>query len=318
MRPLHLLLCLTAVVAAGAAAVSAQEVAYSGSLQFATGTYIFTEPTRTYSLQNGLTLTAGPFRLSGSVPLILQNSGAVTVVGDATLPTGGTGYTAVGDRQGGQNVPMGGHGSGRRPSILSPAIRTGDGAFAGDVVDATALAADVVADSIVEAPGPYELTVGDPFLTSALELFTGAGTLRTLEVVASVKVPLNGLDSGVGTGEWDWGAGAAATVAIGPVFAFTDLTYWWYGDLPGLELQDGISAAAGLGVPISRRVWASAMASRSNRILATAEPASSLSVGLSVATGTGTSWTLLAGSGLSETSAGFNVSLGWRLALGGD
>ncbi len=304
MRMRWLVLCLAAAVPAAA---SGQELAYSGSFQFSSGSYIFTEPTRTYSFQNGLSLTAGPFRISGSVPVIIQNSNAVTVVGGATLPTGGTGAGAVGGREDGQQVPMG-HGGPNR-SLLGPE------AALLSVVGASV--EDAALDSLVEGPGPYETTLGDPFLSSGLTLYSGFGFVRSLDLVSSVKVPLNDLDSGVGTGEWDYGIGASTALAVAGVFVFADATYWHYGDLAELALQDGVTLGGGLAVPVSSRVWISAMGSRSNRIIATAEPASSVSAGISYRTAGGTSWSILAGTGLSETAAGVVVSLGWRVDLGG-
>lgn len=291
------LLLLAAAVAFPAAA-AAQELVYSASVQLSSGSYIFTEPTRTLSLYNGLTWTAGRVRLGASVPLLLQNSGAVNLVGGAYLPTGGTANGAVGGRQGGQQVPMG-PGGPRHAIVATP--------------DADPLRQ--VADSVVEEPGPYELSIGDPLVSGGIEVYRGDRLLRSLELTGSVKPPINDLESGVGTGEWDYAVGAAAALGLGAAMAFVDVTRWWYGDLPELELRDGLSWAGGLGLPVSRAVWVSAMATGTNRIIESAEAARTASVGLSYRTAAAGTLFLTAGAGLSETAADFTLSLGWRRSL---
>lgn len=80
---------ITLVLAFGLSApLSGQELQYSGSVGYAAGSYTFTEQTSSISILNGLTLDADRWSLSGSVPLIIQNSGDVTYVGGMGVPTG--------------------------------------------------------------------------------------------------------------------------------------------------------------------------------------------------------------------------------------
>jgi hypothetical protein len=109
---------LLAGIAAAAlpGAAAAQDVDYYGSASFSTGSYIFTESTRTLSVVNGISVETGRLRLEGNIPLIFQNNRAVTFVGGMFMPTGGPGAQSVGDRQQGRAVRMGrdgvaGHGS---------------------------------------------------------------------------------------------------------------------------------------------------------------------------------------------------------------
>jgi hypothetical protein len=292
-------LAVLALAVAAPAAVGAQELAWSGTIQYAEGAYIFTEPTRTLSLYSGLSLTWGRARLTGGVPLILQNSGAVTLVGGTYLPTGGEGHQAVGGRQGHSSVPMGG---GRRGSSSL--------AGTGSLVDATA-----AADSVAPGSGSYALRVGDPFFQAGMELYRGFGVLRSVELTASVKAPVSDLDSGVGTGEWDYAAGGAVALGVGRVLGFVDLSYWWYGDLPELELRDGLGWGAGIGIPLSRALRASALATGSNRVIATADAASTASVALGYLTRSGTLLSLAVGTGLTETAPDLTLSVGWHRTL---
>jgi hypothetical protein len=182
---------------------------------------------------------------------------------------------------------------------------------AGVMVDAMAAAED----STVQTPGRYEVSVGDPLLSAGLELFRGLGLVRSLELTASAKPPINDLESGVGTGEWDVGAGGATVLGIGRVLAFLDVAYWRYGDLAELELRDGASWAGGLAVPLTRVLSATVFAAGTNRIIATADPALSMAVGLSYRGWTSGSASGSAGGGLSETAADVTASVGWRRVL---
>ena len=87
---------------AAASAVGAQELNWSGSLGYAAGSYIFSEPYRTFSLLNSLTLRAGRLELSGSLPVVAQNGTAVSLVAGIPLPTGGPESAAVQRRRQGQ------------------------------------------------------------------------------------------------------------------------------------------------------------------------------------------------------------------------
>ncbi len=277
---------------------AAQELTYAGSIQYATGRYIFTEPTHTMSFQNGLTLSFGRLRLGAAIPAILQNSGAVTMVGSSYLPTGGEGSGAVGERQPGQRVPM--SPGGPRHSLL-----TGS--------DLSAL--QVLPDSVVEEPGSYTLSAGDPLVSGALELVRSQTWLRSLALNVAAKAPLNDVSSGVGTGRWDFGAGGTVVAGLGPLLAIVDLSYWWYGDLAELALRDGVNWGASLGMPLSRSVTVTAMAMGGNRIIETAQPSRAVSAGLIYRVSSRSSLSVSAGTGLSETAADLTLSVGWLLAL---
>ncbi len=289
---------LAILVATQLAPAAAQSLSYTGSVQYSTGRYIFTEPTQTWSFQNGFTLAFGGLRLSATIPAIVQNSGAVTMVGGTYLPTGGEGNGAVNTRQPGQRVPM--TPGGPRHSLLP-----------GPDLYAT----QVVGDSVVEEPGSYTLYAGDPLLSGALQLFRGRALIRSLELNVSAKAPLNDVTSGVGTGRWDIGAGGTIVTGVGRLLAIVDVSYWRYGDLAELELRDGVSWGASLGLPVSRSVSLTAMAIGSNRIIQTAEPARAVSMGVLYRLSPRSSLFMSAGRGLSETSPDMTLSFGWWQSL---
>ena len=77
-----------ALVALAGTSLSGQELRYSGSFGYATGTYSLQEPVTSLSVLNGLTLTAPRWSLSVNLPVVIQNSGAVSYVGGTQIPTG--------------------------------------------------------------------------------------------------------------------------------------------------------------------------------------------------------------------------------------
>jgi len=89
LRPIAAAGVLLWVLAAFAPA-DASEVSYTGSLQFATGDYIFTERSTGLYLFNGISVQKPPFRASASISLIFQNNPWITYTGSGLIPSGGT------------------------------------------------------------------------------------------------------------------------------------------------------------------------------------------------------------------------------------
>jgi len=83
-----------------ASAVPAQEVNYTGSLQFTTGNYIFTERTSSLYFYNGVSVTHKAFRFSVSIPVIQQSTPWISYGGAGMIPSGGTQNSDVGGRKG--------------------------------------------------------------------------------------------------------------------------------------------------------------------------------------------------------------------------
>jgi len=279
-----------------AAPAVAQDLAYYGSLNYSTGTYIFSERTQAYMLNTCLTLQSGRLRVSGGVPLILQNSVVVNQVGTWWVPTGGPDHGAVRQRAPGETVPMGprrgpgGQGQGGSFSVVA--------------------AVDTVAET-----GSYEINVADPLFTGALELYRGYGALRSFEVTGAVKTPVATLESGVGTGEWDWGGGLSMAVAAGRTLFFGDVGWWSYGDLPDLELKDGMSWGVGAGLPVNDRFSLLGSVSGAAAVIETVDAPLSLALAGSWSLRNGRSISAGVTAGLSEANPSVGVFMGWRLGL---
>lgn len=287
------------IMLAAAVPLVAQTIDYTGSLHFSSGKYIFSEPTRTWTLYNGLSARADRVRVSIGVPLVYQNTWAVTYVGGTPLPTGGREYEAIRERKGGGTVPM-------RPR------RNGSGRQGGALV---AFQTSTTPVDTVAGPGGYELRLSDPLVSGGVDVYRGWGFVRAIELNAAVKPPLRTLDSGAGTGEWDYSAGAGLTFAAGRALLFVDASWWWYGDLPEMELLDGISWGAGAGVPVGERWAFMASVAGAERVIATVEPYAAASLLGSRSFGDRASLNAGIGVGFTEASPDVSVFLGWRLGL---
>lgn len=66
----------------------AQELRYSGSVGYSTGDYTLQEPTTSIAILNGLAVAATRWSVSVNLPVVIQNTGAVSYVGGTQIPTG--------------------------------------------------------------------------------------------------------------------------------------------------------------------------------------------------------------------------------------
>jgi hypothetical protein len=286
------------MVLAAAGSLAAQTVDYTGSLHFSSGKYIFSEPTHTWTLYNGLSARMDRFRVSLGVPLVYQNTWVMTYVGGTPLPTGGRDYEAIRERKGGGTVPM-------RPR------RSGSGRMgAQTLLQTTTEGVDTVA-----GPGDYELRLADPLFSGGIDIYRGWGLLRAFELTAAVKPPLRTFDSGAGTGEWDYSAGAGLTFGAGRALLFIDASWWWYGDLPEMELLDGIAWGAGAGLPIGDRWSIMASAAGAERVIPTVDPYASMSLMGSRRFAEDVSLNAGIGVGFTEASPDVSMFIGWRFGL---
>jgi len=288
------LLCLLALMGTAFLHVplEGQSVRYSGALQYATGSYVFDARSHSVSLRSGLSVEAGRFDASVSIPVILRNGGVLSTVGDRLVPTGGEGHGVMTGRRSGDRIRT--HdGGGMGPGGMHPAP-----------------------DSTVHFSEAYVLRVGDPFLRVSGQVLGDRGPLRSLRGTGAVKVPTSDLDSGVGTGEWDYGLGASATVLVGSLFVMGDAEYWWYGDLPDLELRDGLSWGTALaGLAFERRISLMATVSGSSRPIRTMDPP--LNLGVAAGYRLANDWSMSTGVtvGLTESAADVAIYLGWSRGL---
>lgn len=284
----------------GVTGLTAQSLTYDGSLSWSRGSYIFTQPTNSFWLSNGLSFRAGRFSLSASLPLIVQNSGIISFVAGQPVPTGGEDSGAVGRRNKGEPVGT------RGPSADARTSGSGGQAAAPAGGDSTTV---LYRDA-------YEVQVGDPLLTGTVELFSGVGFLRAVSAGFYAKAPIRSVESGVGTGAWDVGSGASLVVGAGRNLILADVSYWSFGDLPELELDPGLI----WGVSVSRsfrggRAALSASVSGASAMAETMDGPLSLGAGLTILPRSGRAVSAGLWFGLTESAPDFSIALSWSLRL---
>lgn len=287
------------------ASAGAQELVYSGSLQYSTGSYVFGERTHGFNLFTGLGVRSTRFDVSADVPLIVQNGGVVSYTAEAPLPTGGTDHEALRRRDSGGTIPTRRDGGGRGGMGRSAGL-----GFAG-ATDASAEPTDTVTFS-----DDFDAHLGDPFVQGSSQVFSGFGTLRSLRISGGVKLPLAGLESGVGTGQWDYTAGASLMVAVWDLYFFGDLSWWWFGDMPDLALEDGPSYGLAVGRPVfGSRGSVLLTFSGARSAIATVDAPAAVGLSLGYTVRDGRSLSVGGSAGLSESSPDLSVFLGWTLDL---
>ncbi|MEN8375943.1 MAG: hypothetical protein ABFS34_10885 [Gemmatimonadota bacterium] len=87
--PVLLALALGAAGFLPGAPATAQEASWSGSVEVASGDYYFTERSTSVWVVNGVSASWGGVYVDASLPLLLQNSDAITRAGGLPVPTGG-------------------------------------------------------------------------------------------------------------------------------------------------------------------------------------------------------------------------------------
>lgn len=286
-----------------------QEVTYSGSLQYSSGDYYFTERTNSAYFMNGLSLDTGPLRLSADLPVIWQSTPWVSYARGGGVPTGGTQQGEVGDglgRRGGERDGTGpGTGAGRNA-----------GAAAG-VVAAPGFARVRDGRIALEDTTSYdEVGVGDPTFRVEADLTASGHGPWSVALGGEVKPPLADPDRGFGTGAWDGGIALSVARRLGTTFLFADVGYLVLGDMEEIELRDPLTYAAGVGYSLpSGRIGLLASLSGSTRILADTDPPLQAGAGVNVRLSPRRSLDTNVSFGLTESSPDVAVAVGWTVGL---
>ena len=286
---LRLLARWTAVVVVSTAAAPAQSqtVNYTGSVQYATGSYIFAERTHSVYLANGLTLSHGRVQASVSVPIIYQSSPWVSYSGVGGVPSGGPQQGAVG-RGPGPDDDRGGRRSDREIVVLPD----------------TATYADV--------------GIGDPSLRADFTLRRGLNGGLSIRLAGSVKAPIADVDRGFGIGAWDGGLGAALSQRFRTWFLFGEAMYWWMGAMQEVRLQNSVAYSLSLGRSLSngRVGLLASLSGCADALVEDVDPPLQAGLGLSISFDDGR-YGLSASStfGLTESTPDAALAIGWQVAL---
>jgi hypothetical protein len=291
---------LSAVALAGLGSTAgAQVLHYEGGLSLASGNYIFTQRTNSFTLSTGLAVSAGPVTFRGTFPVFLQNTTLVASSGSMLLPTGGASGGTVAD----SSAARGGRGSGGWGSLV--------------VGDPSSLVLDAESDGFVDVPTTavtgYEARAGDP--TVGANVSFGGGPLGVL-VSAGAKIPVTDTAS-FGTGAWDFGGSMSLSYRLGSAAVVSvDAGYWVMGDLPDLDLQNPLLLSASIA-HLTRTGWGfSAAFFSSSSVVAGFPSARSVSAGI-LRVGARQSIGLTIGAGLTDTTPDIMLGVNWRLRLAG-
>lgn len=278
------------------APLNAQSLHYEGSAGLATGTYIFTQRTSSWSVSTGLALSAGPVTLRAYLPVFYQNTTLVASTGSGFLPTGGSSSGTVADSSAER---MGRTGS-RRLSVVAPLFDV-IGSDGGDPVEVP-----------TSATTGYRWSAGDPFVS--LSLFGLRGRWGGVTLGGSVKVPVTDTTS-FGTGAWDVGGAVSGSAILSSrIMLGVDVGYWYMGDPPDLDLTNPVMFGGTLSI-LAGRGWGTSIGlSGATPTIAGFAPSVSVTAGLLRLQKTG-SLGLLGTVGLTETAPDVSVALSWRVGL---
>jgi len=273
------------ILAAVPALASGQDLAYSGSMQFAAGRYLFEERTDSFYFLNGVELTAGRFSVQASFPVIIQSTPWISY-GRTPIPSGGNESGEVG-RQLGDRGQMG-QGGGGRPAVQLPA--------------------DMLS---------YETGIADPYIRGNVALVEpGTGRL-SVGLGGGIKVPAAGPDEGFGTGEWDYSGGVSlGAFATDRDSVFADLSYQVFGDMPDLAFRNALAYSLSYGRTAGSSRWAAQISVYGmTRILENSDAPLQLSLGFTRFHDSDRSMNFGVTFGLSETVPDIATHVGWRFGL---
>ena len=271
----------------GAGSVLGQQIYYSGSAQYSTGSYFFERSTNSFYLTNSIRIRGGSVSLSLNVPYMIQNSPWISYSGIGYIPTGGSQSETVSDV--GKGRGKGGPGSttpGLEPVILTDTV----------------------------SHNKYGLSDPNLYLSVRLTPLTQSKTLLYLN--ASTKVPVTNPETGFGTGAWDFGVGMSITQRFNTFFLTADAMYWHLGDMEDLNFKDPVSFALGLGKSFDNSKWlVSTMVTGYTPIIEGYDPPMGLSVGLGYFLTKNIALNANVSFGLSESSSDVGGGIGWSIRL---
>ena len=290
---------LTVLVVVCLSPLAAQQVHYEGGLSMSSGSYIFTERTTSWVLSNGLAVNAGPFSIRGTVPVFRQNTTLLTSSATGLLPTGGSSSGVVSDSSAARK---GGGQGGGNPQLVAalPSFN-----------ETAAMAVDPVDVPISSVTG-YRVTLGDPMVNISTILTESGRT--SLSASLGAKIPLNDTTSN-GTGKWDVGGSLSLSHGVSNnVLLSTDFSYWRFGDLPELDLRDGLMGSASVAYLGSSGWGGSATVMAARSVVEGFANSYMVSASLTRLAGFGAISMNLA-AGLSEMAPDFTAGVSWRMGI---
>lgn len=277
---------MTLLGVVGAGSAIAQNITYSGSALYASGSYYFTERTGSFYFNNGIGISGDPISVYLNIPLLVQNTPWISYSGSGVglVPTGGpksglvdTTGSSMGGRRGGRHIDLG----------------------STDTLSFT------------------QTHFADPSLSGRFNLVESNFGKTSLDGTFGIKFPLNDPESGFGTGGWDLGAGLSLAQRFQSGWLiFASGSYWWLGDMDELNLDDIISYGASVGRSYrDGKLMALASLYGSSTAIDGVDPPVSVGAGIGIQP---TSTFNINGNiqfGLTESASDISLGLGWSINL---
>lgn len=280
----------------GSGRVFGQQIYYSGSAQYTTGTYFFERSTNSFYLTNGFRISGSGISISLNVPYMVQNTPWISYSGVGYIPTGGPQSGTVKDVGQGR-----GKGSqGQMSTMATTAYNT----------------VTEEAVPLVDTVSYNKFGFSDPNVYLSARLTSQTSTKTTLYLNTSAKIPIADPETGFGTGAWDFGAGLSMTQRFGTLFITGDVMYWHLGDMKDLNFKDPISYALGLGKSFRNGKWLfSSIFTGYTPIIEGYDPPMSLGIGIGHFLTKNISLNANMSFGLSESSSDIGGGIGWSIRL---
>lgn len=283
-----------------AGCIQAQDLSYSGNVQYATGSYFFEDRTESFSISNGLTLSGGKLKVNFSVPFVIQNSPWVSYNAIGYIPTGGPENRTVRDSTGMGNGHGKGDGKGMNKISNYPFARQ------------NSKRQEIL---LPDTSSYRQSSFGDPNIYANLNIYSSPSGTSSIQLNSSIKLPLANPSSGFGTGEWDYGLGLSASQRIGKLFVIIDLMKWWFGNLPDLVLENPLAYGAGVGWSINSKWIINTSFNGYTEIINNIDPPMAVGFGIGHFFSQKISINGSTFVGLSESSSDFSVGVGWTVKL---
>lgn len=284
------------IFTAGAGNGQAQQVRYSGSVQYATGSYYFTERTASLYLNSGLEISGDNISMNVNIPLITQNTPWISYssTGMGPLPTGGphSGMVNNGGRSGG-NGGNGGNGQGNH--MGTHRINPGRA----DTLNLT------------------KTSFGDPSVSGNIQVYESRFGDASVNANIGIKFPVADPATGFGTGAWDFGGGASWSQRFtGQNLLILSGMYWRLGDMRDLDLNDILSYSAAIGHFFQSGKWlVTASFFGSTQIIDDIDPPLNAGGGISFQASPKVNLNTSVLFGLTESASDFSVGFGWSIIL---
>ena len=282
------MICLGVIIlwGPGVEQAQAQELYYAGSLQYAAGSYFFTERTGSFYFSNSLGMSADRGSIYFSIPLITQNTPWISYSRSVTgmLPTGGPQNRLVETRHQQQ-----GSGGGSRKNAIDPGL------------------ADTVSFS--------KTHVGDPSLSVNVKLWSNQSKNSTINSNWGLKFPIADANSGFGTGAWDAGGGLSWAQRIQQNYLLiVSGMYWRLGDMEDLDLNNIVSYSTALGRTFrDGKLMSTVSVMGSTEIINEVDPPMSVGAGLNYQMSTPVNLSTNVLVGLTESTSDFSIGVGWSI-----